>query len=61
MRHRFIIGFFAVAGVFFIGAGIHQLKSCHSHRDAFERHVADICVEAARRSCDKSANAGNSQ
>jgi hypothetical protein len=51
----------AVTGVFFIGAGIHQLQGCHSHKLVFERHVAEICVQAAERTCEKHCKSGNSE
>ena len=51
MRHAFLVGALVVAGLFSIGAGIHRWHDGCSDRQAFERHVADICVAAAARSC----------
>ncbi len=51
MRHGFLVGALVVAGLFFIAVGIHRWHGWCSDRQAFERHVADICVEAAAKSC----------
>jgi len=51
MRHGFLVGALVVAGLFSIGVGIHRSYGGCSDRHAFERHVADICVTAAARSC----------
>jgi hypothetical protein len=40
-----------VAGFFSIGIGIHRWHGGYSDHQAFERHVADICVQAAAKSC----------
>ena len=51
MRHGFFVGALVVAGLFSIGMGIHRMHHGCSDRQAFERHVADICVQAAAKSC----------
>jgi peroxiredoxin len=58
MRHPILVVLFAVAGVFSIGIGIHHLKGYHSDRQAFERHVADLCVQAAERTCARNCTNG---
>jgi len=58
MRHGFLVGVFTVLGVLSIGFGVHHLHGGCSNRQAFERHVADICVQAAERSDAKSCASG---
>ena len=55
MRHCIIAAILTVVGLFSIGAGIHHLRGCPSDRQTFERHVADICVQAAERAREKSS------
>jgi hypothetical protein len=49
MRRPFLILLLALGAILGFGSGIHQLR-WHSwaRRAAFERHVAEICVDAAR-------------
>jgi|HubBroStandDraft_6_1064221.scaffolds.fasta_scaffold123374_3 hypothetical protein len=49
MRRRILIALFAFGTLGGYGAGIAGM-SCRAHarRDAFERHVAHICADAAR-------------
>ena len=54
MRHGIIVAVLSVAGLFSIAAGIHNLRWHHSERQAFERHVAELCVQAAEQACAKS-------
>jgi hypothetical protein len=49
MRRPFLVFLFGLGAVLGIGAGIHQLRWHRwAQRAAFERHVAEICVDAAR-------------
>lgn len=42
----FLLGVGALVG---FGSGVHQLRWQHwARRAAFERHIADVCIEAAR-------------
>ena len=56
MRHPILVLLFATAGLFSIGVGIHRLTGYHSDRQAFERHVADLCVQAAERTFAREHN-----
>jgi hypothetical protein len=49
MRECIIASLLAIVGLFSIGVGVHQLHGHGSNRQAFEQHVADVCVQAARR------------
>ena len=49
MRHCILASLLAIIGLFSIGVGIHQLHGHCSDRQAFEQHVADVCVQAAQR------------
>jgi hypothetical protein len=57
MRHCILASLLAIIGLFSIGVGIHQLHGhCYGHcssRQAFEQHVADVCVQAAQRAQGK--------
>lgn len=50
MRHRFLIALLAFGTVAGFGSGFFRM-GMHSaeRRAAFERHVADVCAEAAVR------------
>ena len=61
MRHRFIAVLLAVAGLFSIAVGVHHLRWHQSDRQSFERHVAEICVQAAERTCAKSCPSNSAQ
>jgi hypothetical protein len=54
MKRKLLIALFAFGTVAGFGSGIASVARCHGHhhhqrRAAFERHVADICVDAALR------------
>ena len=55
MRHAIIVTVLSVAGLLSIAAGVHHLRWHHSERQAFERHVAELCVQAAEQTCAKSS------
>lgn len=49
MRTRMLAFLLAVGAIFGFASGVHQLRWRHwARRAAFERHVAEICVDAAR-------------
>lgn len=50
MARRFLIALFALGTIAGYGSGIASL-SCRAHnrRAAYERHVARLCADAARR------------
>jgi hypothetical protein len=49
MRRPFLIVLLALGAVVGFGSGIHQLRwHRFAQRAAFEHHVAEICVDAAR-------------
>jgi len=49
MKRRFLMFVLALGAVAGFGAGFSRLHHCReARRAAFERHVAQICVEAAR-------------
>jgi hypothetical protein len=54
MRRRLLIGLLALGTIGGFGSGIASMMGagrCHqSRREAFERHVAQVCVDAAMRS-----------
>jgi hypothetical protein len=49
MKRRLLIALLALGTIGGYGAGIASLR-CHgkARRDAWERHVAQVCVDAAR-------------
>ena len=49
MRRRFLIALLTLGTIGGYGAGFASLR-CHSRarHDSFERHVAKVCVDAAR-------------
>jgi hypothetical protein len=57
MRRKLLIALLALGTVGGFGSGIASLsRGCRSHherRAAFERHVADVCTEAAFRARDR--------
>jgi hypothetical protein len=55
MRHGFLVVLLGIAGALSIAVGVHRLQWRHSQREAFERHVAELCVQAAERTCAKCA------
>ena len=60
MKRRFLIVLLTLGTIGGFGSGIASMR-CHAHsrRAAFERHVAKVCVDAARRS--KAAPADSAQ
>lgn len=54
MKRKLLIGLFTFGTIFGFGSGIASMACWHgrhaeARRVAFERHVADVCVEAAQR------------
>lgn len=53
MKRKLLIALFAFGTVAGFGSGIASMAMCHhraeGRRAAFERHVADVCVDAALR------------
>jgi hypothetical protein len=49
MRHCVLVSLLTIVGLFSIGVGIHQHHGHCARHQAFEQHVADVCVQAARR------------
>ena len=51
MRRKFLIAVLALGTVGGFASGFASMGRCHSQRrDAFEQHVAKVCVDAARQS-----------
>lgn len=49
-RKKLLIALLALGTVAGYGWGFHSLRHCrYERRQAFERHVAEVCVDAARR------------
>ncbi len=48
MRRPFALLFLGIGTVAGFASGFHDLRCARQHRDAFERHVAQVCVDAAR-------------
>jgi len=55
MRHTLLTVFLTLGVVGGIAAGCRSLPHGHQGRDAFEAHVAQLCVEAAQRNWDHKA------
>jgi hypothetical protein len=58
MRRKLLIAVLAFGTVAGFGSGFFSLarggcRNHHERRAAFERHVADVCVEAANRANDR--------
>lgn len=49
MHYRFIVSLLIIVGLSCIAIGIHQRYDHCGRRQAFEQHVADLCVQAAQR------------
>ena len=60
MKRRILIVLLTLGTIGGFGSGIASMR-CHAHarRAAFERHVAKVCVDAARRA--KAAPADSAQ
>jgi hypothetical protein len=49
MRRPFLLLFLGLGALVGFGSGVQQLRWHHwARRAAFERHVAQVCVDAAR-------------
>jgi hypothetical protein len=49
MRRRILMLLLAMGTIGGYAAGVAHMSACHRGREAaFERHVADICVNAAK-------------
>ncbi len=56
MKRRILMAILAAGAIGGFASEFHG--ACHRHHDrraAFERHVADVCVQAARKSDQKGA------
>lgn len=49
MRRSISITVLALGTVLGYGSAIYGMRYHRCHREAFERHVADVCVDAANR------------
>jgi hypothetical protein len=54
MKNRLLIALFSVGTIFGFGGGLFSMAFHHGHhaqrrQAAFEDHIADVCVDAARR------------
>ena len=60
MKRRLLIALLGFGTLFGFGSGISSMAHWHHHqnarRAAFERHVADVCVDAAYRARDDRAH-----
>ena len=56
MRHCVLVSLLTIVGLISIGVGIHQHYGHCARHQAFEQHVADVCVQAARRSLTNNPN-----
>jgi len=57
IRRKILIGVLALGTVAGYAMGFHSLKHrCGSHHDAWEKHVAEVCVGAAQDLDAKKAN-----
>ena len=59
MRHCLLVSLLTIAGLFSIGLGIHQHCGRCARHQAFEQHVADVCVQAARRTLTNNPNSNS--
>jgi hypothetical protein len=51
MKRTILIALLTLGTIGGFGAGIAGMKCrAHARRDAFERHIAEVCVDAARAS-----------
>jgi hypothetical protein len=49
MRRRLLIGLLAFGGLGgYLGGFMSMARHSHARREAFERHVAEVCIDAAR-------------
>lgn len=62
MRRKFLIALLALGTVGGFASGFASLRHCQSQRrDAFEQHVAQVCVDAARKSDVAQARAADAR
>ena len=52
MFRRFLIPILAVGTVAGFASGFHSLHCARARREAFEHHVARVCIDAARGSSE---------
>lgn len=58
MKRRLVIGLLAFGTIAGFGSGFfHMGARAHARRAMFERHVADVCTEAALRAARPGARA----
>ena len=61
MKRRILIALLSAGTLLGFASGFASLRQCSKHRrDAFERHVASLCAEAAQRSTSKARAVGDS-
>ena len=49
IRRKILIALFGIGTVAGFGSGISSMRHhCRAHHDAWERHVAHVCAEAAK-------------
>ncbi|MEM9075150.1 MAG: hypothetical protein AAGE52_42020 [Myxococcota bacterium] len=59
MKRKLLIGLFTFGTLAGFGSGIASVKHHHHRRAHFERHVAQLCVDAARRADARDTREGN--
>jgi hypothetical protein len=59
MRHYVFVSLLTIVGLISIGLGVHQHYGYCSRQQAFEQHVADVCVQAARRALTNNPNSNS--
>jgi hypothetical protein len=47
MRRPILIAVLTLGTVLGYGSGFASIHRCHLHRNAWERHVAQVCLDAA--------------
>ena len=57
VKRRFLIAILAVGAVLGYGMGFRSMCHAHERRAAFERHVAQVCVEAAGEAAERNSEA----
>jgi len=49
MRQRLLVGLLAFGGLGgYVGGFVSLARHSHQRREAFERHMAQVCIDAAR-------------
>ena len=59
MRHCILVSLLTIVGLVSIGIGIHQHYGHCARHQVFEQHVADVCVQAARRTLTNNPNSNS--